>query len=250
MRAARKQSPADIYHVIARGVGKQLIFEDDRDRRFFMKLLVEALEDSSAELYAWCLMGNHFHLLVHAPISSLAQLMKQVCGRYAQWFNAKYGRVGHLFQERYKSEPVSDDEYLLTVVRYIHDNPSKAGIAPTAKYPWSSYREYAGRPIVCKTEFVTAVFGGREGFLSFHSGEPRGKSCLDIDEPRSKTRPMTDELALEIAQDLLGSTSLSDLKMLPIEERRQLLKSLKNAGLSIRQLERFTGIGRNAIAAS
>ena len=181
MRIPRVQSTADIYHVIARGTGRQIIFEDDDDRQRFLMYLSAALRDAGAELLAWCLMENHVHLLIHAPLPDLSAAMRRVCGTYALRFNAKTGRVGHLFQDRFKSEAVSDDAYLMTVVRYIHENPAKAGVGAVDAYPWSSYREYVGAPVLCTTDFVLEVFGGVDNFAAFHHWERfscsvRGKS--------------------------------------------------------------------------
>lgn len=141
MSRFRKESVGDIYHVMSRGNGRQLIFEDDNDRQFFLYKLQGCLVDAHLDLYAWCLMGNHFHLLVRGDKESLSRCMHRVCSVYARRFNAKTGHVGHLFQDRFKSEPINDESYLLTVVRYIHKNPEKGGLAPMETYKWSSYHE-------------------------------------------------------------------------------------------------------------
>lgn len=251
MRIPRKQSPANIYHLVARGTGQQLIFVDDEDRLVFLGLLSSAIKDERAELFAWCLMGNHFHLLIHAPLETISIIMQRVCRLYAVWFNEKTGRNGHLFQERYRSEPITDDAYLLTVVRYIHENPQQAGLAATQEYPWSSYREYIGKPIGrsrTSTSFVLALFGGKEQFALFHSQNHSQISCLDIGDIRNSTRPMPDSVAITRAEKVLGGLPLSEIKALPFEQRQKQLRSLKDAGLSIRQIQRLTGIGRNTIA--
>lgn len=248
MRIPRAQSTADIYHVIARGSGRQIIFEDDDDRQRFLMLLSEALRDVGAELYAWCLMDNHVHLLIHAPLTELSAAMRRACGAYAQRFNAKTGRVGHLFQDRFKSEPVSDNAYLMTVVRYIHENPAKAGVGTVAAYPWSSYSEYMGRPVLCTTDFVLGAFGGIDGFASFHHCEHANDPCLDVESTRSTTRAMPESRAMAVAAEVLGSRKLHEVKELPRGERNRVLCAMKAAGLSVRQIERLTGIGRGVIA--
>lgn len=112
MRAQRAVSEAEIYHVISRGTGRQLIFECDGDRERYLALLGRAARQRQAVLYAWCLMGNHVHVLVRAPLERLSAMMRELNSSYAIWFNAKSGRVGHLFQGRFKSEPVDSDAYL------------------------------------------------------------------------------------------------------------------------------------------
>ena len=247
---SRTQSEADLYHVVARGTGRQLIFEDDSDCRLFLKLLKEGLDKHDVELYAWCLMGNHVHLLVHAPMASVSKLMKQVLGTYAMRFNLKTGRVGHLFQSRFRSEPIADESYLLTVMRYIHENPVKAGIGPIDSYPWSSYREYIGRPRICQTAFLLEMLGGVSSFRAFHERYHDEGQCLDIDSERNATRGMPDGRAIEIAEAVLDGAALNDVKTFPPEQRTRCLRSLTRAGLTVRQIERLTGIGRNTVARS
>ena len=248
MRVPRTQSTADIYHVIARGTGRQIIFEDDDDRQRFLMYLSSAIREAGAELLAWCLMENHVHLLIHAPLPDLSAIMKRVCGAYALRFNAKTGRVGHMFQDRFKSEAVSDDAYLMTVVRYIHENPAKAGVAAVDAYLWSSYREYVGSPVLCSTDFVLGVFGGVDNFAAFHLCEHANDACMDVEGVRSATRAMPEARALEAASDVLGGCSIGDVKALPRASRDAALCALKDAGLSVRQIERLTGIGRGVIA--
>ena len=126
-RTARIPSASGCYHVVLRGIGKQILFEEDEDYRRFLHTLERYLRDEKADIYAYCLMENHVHLLLHAD-SGLDRLMKRIGTSYAYYFNEKYSRSGHLFQDRFSSEPVEDEAYLLAVVRYIHNNPQKAGI--------------------------------------------------------------------------------------------------------------------------
>ncbi len=248
MDRKRKASEGNIYHVISRGTGRQLIYETDDDRRVFLHLLRQTIEEAEIELYAWCLMGNHFHLLIHGEMERIATCMRRLCSSYARWFNGRAGRVGHLFQERFKSEPIDTDAYLLAVIRYIHDNPAKARLDRTSEYRWSSYREYVGKPTLCATEFVLDIFGGKEAFLRFHEESGSSCACLDFDVPRNKTRPMDDDMAIGIMHRVLGDVAPTDLKTLPKKARNKRLSALKQSGLSVRQIERLTGIGRNIIA--
>ena len=246
MRTKRIQSEINIYHVIARGTGRQIIFEDDKDCELFLNLFGKALKDSGAEAYAWCLMSNHAHLLIRSPIEALSGTMHSVLTSYAIYFNKKSERVGHFFQERFHSEPVNDDSYFLTVIRYIHQNPVKAGIATIEEYPWSSYHEYMGRPWICSIDFPLEIFGSIEEFERFHAIDA-DDICMDVFLKRSKTRGMRDDLALEIARDALGTTSLEEVKTLETPLRNREIAKLKKAGLTILQIERFTGIGRGSV---
>lgn len=244
MARFRKESNGDVYHVMSRGNGRQLIFEDDNDRGFFLHKLQECLKDAHLDLYAWCLMGNHFHLLIQGDKESMSRCMQRTCSIYARRFNAKTGHTGHLFQGRFKSEPVNDDSYLLTVVRYIHMNPEKGGLAPMETYEWSSYREYLGRFGICDTNFVLDAFGGLKHFLDFHK-EERECSC-PFDDNEEKVY-ITDEDVRKFAQSLLGTVSLGTIMRLPRDKRDSSLRVLKEAGLPVRKIELLTGVGRNTI---
>ena len=122
-RQARKRAESGIYHVMLRGINQQRIFEDEEDNQRFLQILRECKEIGGFMLLAYCLMGNHVHLLIKEGTESLEQIFKRIGGRFVYWYNVKYQRVGHLFQDRFKSEPVDTDAYLLTVIRYIHQNP-------------------------------------------------------------------------------------------------------------------------------
>lgn len=138
------QSKTGIYHIILRGINRQTIFEDDdEDAIKFLQTLKDYESKSGYEIYAYCLMGNHIHILIKEGQEKLGTAIKRIGVSYVYWYNSKYDRTGHLFQGRYKSEVVENDKYLLTVLRYIHQNPLKAGITKDIEeYKWSSYNEY------------------------------------------------------------------------------------------------------------
>ena len=137
-----------------RGINKQLIFEDEEDYDCFLEILRECKELCNFKIYAYCLMGNHVHLLIKAQENNLETIFKRIAGRYVYYYNVKYQRVGHLFQDRFKSEPVEDDAYLLTVLRYIHQNPVKAKLCKKVEeYCYSSIGEY-----LCNSEIVDGQF--------------------------------------------------------------------------------------------
>ena len=111
-----------------RGINRQNIFNEDEDSYKFIQTLKDYQKISGYNIYAYCLMGNHIHLLLQIGTEPLAQVMRRICGKYVYWYNQKYERAGYLFQDRFKSEPVEDDLYLLVVMRYIHQNPLKVGM--------------------------------------------------------------------------------------------------------------------------
>ena len=245
VRQQRLGCESNIYHVVARGVGRQIIFEDDTDRFKFLGYLRE-FGESGVILHAWCLMDNHIHLLARGPIATISSSMGLLLGSYAQWFNLRHGRAGHLFQNRFDSECVESDAYFLTVVRYIHQNPLKAGLATSCAYRWSSYAEYFGHAGICDTSFALGMLGGREGFKSFHECLP-DESCLDIRSGRSKTRGLSNEEALLTAQEIVGVDGLAAVAAFERSRRDELLRRMCQAGLTIRQIERFTGIPKSTV---
>lgn len=127
-RKARIDAPGALQHIIIRGIEKKAIFRDDRDRNRFIERLGKLLLTTSTPCYAWALMPNHVHLLLRTSLMPLATLMKRLLTSYAQYFNRRHTRCGHLFQNRYKSILCEEEPYFLEVLRYIHLNPLRAGI--------------------------------------------------------------------------------------------------------------------------
>lgn len=135
-----------LYHVMSRGHRKENIFFTDRDREVFIKKLHESLTKYSAILYCFCLMDNHYHLLIETPYPNLSAFMHYLNASYSNYINAKYKLTGSLFQGRYKSILVEDDSYLLTLSTYIHLNPLRAKLVDDLTlYPWSSYHDYINK---------------------------------------------------------------------------------------------------------
>lgn len=140
-RPPRLEFPAALYHVTARGNERREIFRDDRDREEYLARLAHYREKFGFQLLAYCLMTNHVHLAILTGDAPLSRTMAGLHSTYAEWFNRRHGRVGHLFQGRYKAHVVQEDRYLVALVRYIHRNPVRAGIVRrAADYRWSSDR--------------------------------------------------------------------------------------------------------------
>ena len=130
-------------HVIARGNNKQHIYLDDEDRRRFLVILSQVKARSCFRLFGYCLMPNHFHLLLQIGRFSISRIMHDLLARYSQNFNARRERCGHLFQGRFKSLLCARDSYLLELIRYIHLNPVRSGlVVDPIQWPWSSHRDY------------------------------------------------------------------------------------------------------------
>jgi REP element-mobilizing transposase RayT len=151
--------------VTSRGDHREKIYLDDEDRRTFVDLLGKEIFQQHWLCYAYCLMDNHYHVLIETPEPNLVRGMRRLNGVYTQSFNRRHGRVGHVFQGRYKAILVDKENYLLELCRYIVLNPVRAKIATTAeKWPWSSYRATAGEIAPAKwlaADKVASFFSGR-----------------------------------------------------------------------------------------
>ena len=162
-RALRVTYPGAFYHVTSRGNERKAVFKSKRDREKFLEYLESATQRYDARIHAYCLMDNHYHLLLETPSGNLSQIMRHINGAYTTYFNVKRRRSGHLFQGRYQAILVEMDEYAKELSRYLHLNPVRAKMVQTPEaYAWSSYRYYIGRQKKAKwlcRDFILGYFG-------------------------------------------------------------------------------------------
>ncbi len=166
-RPLRIEYPGAFYHVTSRGNERKDVFKSRRDREKFLEYLESATERYGAVIHVYCLMSNHYHLLIETPDGNLSQIMRHINGAYTNYFNAKRKRSGHLFQGRYKALLIEADAYATTVSRYMHLNPVRVGMVATPEeYQWSSYQAYIGldkTPKWLQTVFISGHFGNTAG---------------------------------------------------------------------------------------
>lgn len=166
-RPIRLEFAGALYHVTSRGDRREEIYEEDSDRQTFISLLDDICESYNWICHAYCLMGNHYHLLIETPDANLSNGMRQLNGVYTQKFNRTHNRVGHVFQGRYKAILVEKQSYLLELARYIVLNPVRAHMVHSAKdWPWSSYRATVGlatAPQCLSTDWLLSSFAKRKG---------------------------------------------------------------------------------------
>lgn len=226
-----------------RGINRATIFYDDEDYEAFLDILTRTAKEPPgnpqeggcrAEIHLYCLMDNHLHLLLQEKGEALPTFMKRITVRFAAWYNRKYQRTGHLFQDRYRSEPVDDDPYFLVVYRYIAKNPVAAGLAEKpGQYRWCGYR--ANRLTV--------------------------PSCLDItaeqlrDFVRSEQPPLhtfreriTDREAGAIIRKLAGVENPSEVARMGRDEQKRLFPLFFENNVTIQQIARVTGVPKSNVA--
>lgn len=247
-RQARARSEVGIYHLIIRGINKQNIFEDAKDRQKFIEKLGYYKVISGYLVYGYCLMDNHIHLLLGEGKEMIGKVIQRISSSYVRWYNQKYDRCGHLFQERFKSEAVEDEAYFLTVLRYIHQNPIKAGVTRTLDvYPWSSYLQYVSTPEMVDVDFALGIFSDNQEIAQKlfceYSKEETIVACLEYQEKVV----LSDNEVLKYLREM-QVVSISQLQQLTKAERDEVLRSLKEReGVTIRQLARITGISKSVI---
>lgn len=213
-RKPRIHYPGAYYHVILRGNGGQDIFESDADRSKFFFLIQDGVERYGHRLHAYCLMSNHVHLLVEVGNVALPQIMQNLSFRYTRYFNAGHNRIGHLFQGRYKALLIDRDSYLLQLVRYIHCNPVRSGIAgDPGRYQWSSHHAYLGRvtipwltTLVVLSRFSRRIKEGRRLYQQFVDDGVQEPHRADFHVGASEAR-------------ILGNDDFSEKALAHAEER-------------------------------
>lgn len=243
-RQARVKSETGIYHVMLKGIDNRDIFLDEFDRSKFIEQIIRAKEKGLFAILAYCLMDNHVHLLIKEN-EEVGKSIKRITVGYVIWHNSKYGRIGHLFQNRFHSEPVETDSYLVTVVRYIHHNPVKAGIAKLPRdYEWSSYHQYLAaynhNPCHIDPKQIEGYFNTQNAFEEFMNvlSDDKCLGCIPI-------KKYSDEALRKI---ILKEFHVESLEAMSIKERNQIIKKIyQTTGASVRQLGRVLGLANGIV---
>jgi Transposase and inactivated derivatives len=222
-----------------RGVNRCAIFLEDADYRRFLRVLSVAVELSGCHVLAYCLMPNHVHLVLRTGEEQIGQVMKRIGVRYVGWFNLKYLRVGHLFQDRFRSEPVDTDSYLVTLLRYLWNNPVEAGLVERAEdYPWSSRRHLGtAGSVVDHAELEGLVAVGQWDEIA----TPRPLSPELRHRAGRRPRIADDDAQLMLVR-ACGAADTRQFADLPAPVQRRAIGELYARAVSYRQLARLTGL--------
>ena len=238
------------YHVSARGTGKQLIFETDDDRWEFLELMRDCCRDAGVTVLAWCLMSNHVHLVLADYEDAMSAAMQRLLLTYARRFNKRTGRSGCLFRDRFERRSLDTDWQVMEAIRSVHADPQEAGIALIERYPWSSFAEYLRDYDNDMTRgfsdpsCVLELFGSAKAFIAYSLSTPDGvKPALgDMEETEWERHAFAEKLAKGLGVPLHG------VKAAPSAQRNIVILGLHDAGFTVRQIERYTGIGKSTVS--
>lgn len=261
-RRQRIRSNTGIYHVMVRGNEKKVIFNDEEDKEKFLKILAKTKRKAKFELYSYCLMNNHFHLVIREKYESISTIMKRINVSYAYYFNKRYDRVGHVFQGRYRSEPIEDDNYLLAAVRYVHNNPVTVKIIENIKdYKWSSYNQYLdldNKAPIINRDLLLGIFSSdiKNALILFKEFMKEKDKGSFIDVKTKNNKKLIKIRGLREAENYLEKyikTEKIDLAKLKSRayrgERIKIIKYLRaNSNLSIREIARLLKLNRGMVS--
>ena len=250
-RHFRTYSISKTYHIIFRGINKQNIFYDEQDRKVFLKKLIYIKKEFNFQIFAYCLMINHVHLVIKVEDKFLSRGMKSLLIRYSCYFNKKYDRIGTFVQDRFKSKNIENQQYFLDVCRYVHRNPENAQVCKTEDYEWSSYKEYIGESkIIDKEELMKYFNNDIKEFVKFNTSS----NLHDIDKLSDYELygKLKDEQALEV---IMKKFNLKDV-VLTIKffqsknniELKKCINQIKSIeGITFTQISRILHMDRGRI---
>lgn len=250
-RKPREISSSGIYHVVLRSVNQHIIFEEDSDYLKFLYILSDCNDKYNIDILAYCLMDNHIHLLINSQFQNLSHFFQSLGSRFARWYNDKYERRGHLFQERYHSRAINTRKHYYAALIYIHNNPVKAGMCRYAsEYRWSSHAAFYGKVNeIVNVDYSYKMAGSKESLLHlFASNDLDSEIDSYFGNVHASTRRyQTDERALEIFYSVTKLKNTSEAVHLTKIQRNEYVRILVDKGLTHSQITRLMGISATTI---
>ena len=256
----REKSKIGMYHVLMQGAGNNELFHDDEDYQVFVDYLARLMKEAWAEddepdrpyfhTYAYCLTPKQFRLIVKEEKYNVSAIMQSISQLYSRYFSSKYGSYGPLYRRRFYSEPIDDEERMEVVMRYVHQEPLRLGLAECLdEWAWSSWHEYVGLdsdlPNVCEKPDTCRPLTKEQWRELLSKPLPEGTKCLEPKEYRAP-KP-TETQVLSMVRLMTTATNWAEFNAFPKDERLKTIKQLLQNGASIRQMEKLTGIGRGII---
>ena len=242
-RQNRKYGTSQIYHIMLRGINKSLIFFDDFDKKKFLKILKDTKEKYSYEIYAYCLMDNHVHIVIFDQLSLLSKIIQSITVSYSSYINTKYDRVGHLFQNRFLSKCIENDIYLKSLINYIHQNPEKAGICSTCNYKWSSYNEVLTTSEIVDKKFILLLYDN--DLQKFKKDNLNLKDGFENEIEYEFITNIEDSKAIQIIKEKLHISDVSIIVNFNSTIRNNYIKEIKQIkGLTRTQICRILNISK------
>lgn len=198
-RGARKSINTSFFHMMIQGVNKEFIFNKEEDIKQYLKIIKEKKQEYEFNIIAYCMMNNHAHFLIYAEdIKSFGKYMQQVNQKYVDYYNKKNNRCGVLFRNRYLTEPIYDMRYLITCIKYIHENPVKAGMVEKCEdYKYSTYRHYMNNTGPTQIKIMKEIFGA--GF-NYKGAFEEAEEMRYIDIEKENEEEITRYIARAIEQ--------------------------------------------------
>lgn len=228
-------------------------FFEEKDYLEFQRIIKKTKNKFLYQLYSYVLMPNHIHLEIKDENYKLSKIIHSIGTSYANYFNKKYKRVGHLFENRFRSRNVENIYYLLNLIRYIHQNPLKAGICEMEQYKWSSYQEYfkaedlKEEDKLVDTEEVLEIFlpqkeKNKEEFLKFNKKSLKFQESTELLEYEMRNK-LTDKEVIYFIKEELGIENIQEIQKYNIRNREEILQKIRNIkGITQQQMARVLGI--------
>lgn len=255
MRKARKKSITGIYHVILQGNNKEPLFLDSEDFAKFIEIIRSKkyfLDENGEQkqafaIYGYCLMPNHLHMLIMEKDFDIGKNIKRIAISYSDYFRRKYQCCGHIFQDRFKSEPCEDDDYFKTLLCYIHQDPIKSGLCGHVNnYKWSSWSEISGKSEdpICDIHVVLRMMTLGEWRHEILNEIPEESPCLEFDK---FNRPFDSEVAKYICE-ISGCRNIEDFKKRPLKKKiTVILKCRTLPNVTLRSIARVSKVGNSTL---
>lgn len=257
-RQPRRKSYNDVYHCMLRGINYQDIFFEERDYIEFINIIRKTKNKFLYQIYSYVLMPNHIHLEIKDQNHKLSQIIHNIATSYALYFNKKYERKGHVFENRFKSKNVENTIYILNLVRYIHQNPEKAGIKKMEDYRWSSYFEYfeeeklKEEDKIVDTKELLEIFGfGKDNvkkeFLKFNKKTLKFQNSTELLEYEIKNN-LTDNEVIYFIKEELGIDNIQNIQKYDTKIRDEIIRKIRKInGITQKQMARILGISLRII---